>query len=92
MKKKYTEPYIELFPIKCHIRGFSTQKPNTIDRSRRSLLLRTGLIATVGHISLYGGSTLDTGNGFGRGNGNGFGRGNGNGLGRGNGNGFGRVF
>lgn len=60
MKKTYNKPHLSLLPTKCHI---STLKPDEdIDNSKRSLITKVGLFATVGHISLYGGS--DTGPGF----------------------------
>lgn len=59
IKKEYRKPTIELFPVKCHVSSLSADEPEGMNTSRRNLLLKTGLIATVGHLSLYGGS--DTG-------------------------------
>ena len=56
MKKEYKKPSIGLFPTKCHVSSFSPDEPEEIDGSRRSLLMRVGMVATVGHISLYGAS------------------------------------
>ena len=61
MKKEYKKPTVALFPTKCHVSSLSPDKPEGIDGSRRSLMARVGLIATVGHISLYGGSQSDVG-------------------------------
>ncbi len=66
MKKEYKKPTIALFPTKCHVSTLSADEPENMDPSRRNLLLKTGLIATVGHLSLYGGSTQsDAGPGWG---------------------------
>jgi len=56
MKKEYKKPTIGLFPTKCHVSSLSEDDPEEINGSRRSLIARVGLIATVGHLSLYGGS------------------------------------
>ncbi len=87
MKKKYQKPRIALFPTKCHISTLSPNEPEAVNLSRRSLLMKSTLVATVSYITLYGASSL--GNGNGNGIGNGFGQGNGNGGGNGNGNGWG---
>ncbi len=72
MKKEYKKPRVELFPTKCHVSSLQENAPEEIDGSRRSVLARVGIIATVGHLSLYGGSdgattasssTVDTWNG-----------------------------
>ena len=72
MKKEYKKPFIGLLPTKCHISTLSPEKPEEMDRSRRSLLIRSGLIMTVGHINLYGGTECQQG---GCGGGGGFGGG-----------------
>lgn len=56
MKKEYKKPHIGLLPTKCHISTLSSDEPEEMNTSRRSLLTRFGLIATVGHITLYGAS------------------------------------
>ncbi len=62
MKKEYKKPTIGLFPTKCHVSSLSSDEPEEIDGSRRSLMARVGMLATVGHISLYGGSDGGPGN------------------------------
>ena len=61
MKKEYKKPTIGLFPTKCHVSSLSSDEPEEIDGSRRSLMARVGLMATVGHISLLHGSSSDVG-------------------------------
>ena len=56
MKKEYKKPTIGLFPTKCHVSSLSPYSPEGIDHPRRNLLIRGGLFATVGHLSLYGGT------------------------------------
>ena len=56
MKKVYKKPTLGLFPTKCHISTLSPNEPEEMDKSRRSLLTRFGLLATVGHVTLYGAS------------------------------------
>ena len=86
MKKRYKKPNIELFPTKCHVSTLSPDEPEELNSSRRSLLMRVGFVATVGHLSLYGASSPGNGNGNGNGWGNGNGNAGGNGGGNGNGN------
>jgi len=81
MKKTYKKPNVELFPTRCHVSSLSPNEPEELNSSRRSLLMRAGLIATVGHITLYGASGNNgNGNGSGSNNGNAGGNGNGNGI------------
>lgn len=61
MKKEYKKPNLALFPTKCHISTLSPDEPEEMDRSRRSLLMRVGMIATVGHVTLYGASDCPVG-------------------------------
>lgn len=61
LKKNYSKPGISLLPTKCHISTIRHEEPEDIDRNRRSLLIKGGLLATVGHITLYGGSGSDVG-------------------------------
>ncbi len=61
MKKEYKKPTVGLFPTKCHVSSLSEDTPEEIDGSRRSLIARVGMIATVGHLSLYGGSDAGPG-------------------------------
>jgi len=61
MKKNYNRPKIELFPTKCHISTLSLDAPEEVALSRRNLLMRVGVMATVGHISLYGNNNSETG-------------------------------
>lgn len=56
IKKEYKKPRIELFPVKCHVSSLSASEPESMDTSRRNLLLKTGLTVTVSHLLLYGGS------------------------------------
>ena len=67
MKKNWKKPSIVLLPTRCDISTLSSEQPEDMNRSRRNLLMRAGLIATVGHINLYGGSGCN-GNGSGNGN------------------------
>ena len=81
MKKTYKKPNVELFPTRCHVSSLSPNEPEELNSSRRSLLMRAGLIITVGHITLYGASGNNgNGNGSGSNNGNAGGNGNGNGI------------
>ena len=56
MKKEYKKPTIGLFPTKCHVSTLSSDEPEEMNTSRRSLLKRTGLLATAGHLTLLYGS------------------------------------
>ena len=56
MKKKYKKPNFNLFPTKCHVSTLSPEVPEDIDSSRRSILGRIGLMATVGSITLLHGT------------------------------------
>lgn len=62
MKKAYKKPNIGLFPTKCHVSTLSPDEPENMDPSRRSLLMRAGLIVTVGHVTLYAESCIDADN------------------------------
>ena len=59
MKKEYKKPTIGLFPTKCNVSSLSPDEPEEIDGSRRSLMARVGLIATVGHVTLLHASCID---------------------------------
>ncbi len=58
MKEKYGKPNISLLPTKSHMSTMTTEEPEDFSRSRRDLLIKGGLIATAGHISLYGGTDI----------------------------------
>ncbi len=58
MKEKYVKPNISLLATKSHISTMTSEEPEDFSRSRRNLLVRGGLIATAGHISLYGGTDI----------------------------------
>ena len=81
MKKEYKKPIIGLLPTKCDISTLSPEKPEDMDTSRRSLLMRIGMVSTVGsliplHASQCQGEGPDCGNGSG-GSGSGSGSGSG---------------
>ncbi len=61
MKKKYNRPNISIFPSRCHISTLKAEVPEDLDRSRRSLLIKGGMLATVGHITLLHASGGDEG-------------------------------
>ena len=61
MKKTYKKPNIDLFPTKCHVSSLSPDEPEEINGSRRNLIARVGLMATVGHLSLLHASGGDDG-------------------------------
>jgi len=56
MKKHYTKPEISILPTRCHVSTFQSEAPEDFNPSRRSLLIKGGLFATVGHITLLAGS------------------------------------
>ncbi len=58
MKKEYSKPNISIFSTRTHISTVTSEEPEDFRRSRRNLLIRGGLIATAGHISLYGGTEI----------------------------------
>ena len=51
-----------MFSTKCHISTLKSDEPVDMNKSRRSLLARVGLMATVGHVTLYGASCIDNNN------------------------------
>jgi hypothetical protein len=50
-KKRYRNPEISLLPTKCHISTLTEKEPEDCNRSRRNLLIKGGLIATVGQLT-----------------------------------------
>ena len=56
MKKHYTKPEISILPTRCHVSTFQSEAPEDFNPSRRSLLIKGGLFATAGHITLLAGS------------------------------------
>ena len=70
MKKEYKKPIIGLLPTKCDINTLSPEKSEDMDKSRRSLLMRIGMVSTVGsliplHASQCHGGGPDCGGGGG---------------------------
>jgi len=61
MKKHYTKPEISILPTRCHVSTFQSEVPEDFNPSRRSLLIKGGLFASVGHITLLAGSNDDSG-------------------------------
>ena len=61
MKKHYTKPEISILPTRCHVSTFQSEAPEDFNPSRRSLLIKGGLFATVGHITLLAASGGDGG-------------------------------
>ena len=61
MKKHYTKPEISILPTRCHVSTFQSEVPEDFNPSRRSLLIKGGLFASVGHITLLHASGGDGG-------------------------------
>ena len=52
MKKKYKKPHIWLLLTKWHLYTWSPYKAEYMDQSRRSFIMRDGLRANVGYMTL----------------------------------------
>ena len=62
MKKKYKKPHVGLLCTKCHVSSLSSERPEKLSTSRRSLLMRAGMIATVGQLTpLHASGGIDDG-------------------------------
>ncbi len=55
MKKQYSRPDISMLPTRCNVSTLSPEVPADFNKARRNLLIKGGMFATVGHLSLYGG-------------------------------------
>jgi len=61
MKKKYKKPHVGFLPIKCHVKTLSKEEPENMNKSRRGLLAKVGLVVTVGQLTPLYASTNEDG-------------------------------